>query len=808
MSAPSASAVLVLVFSKDRALQCDAVLRSFRLHCADASAAAVTVLYACSGARHERMYEILANEWRHESWLRFRREKDFRADVRALLAERPFILFVVDDTLFVRPFSLEGTARALASHAQALGFSLRLGRNTRYCYMSGEMQPLPRFRSAGPGCLLFRWDGARHDFGYPLEVSSSMYRSDTIRAIVETAGYRDPTSLEGALERAASRAARRTPELLCLEHSVAFSNPVNTVLAAGTNRVGRASEYASDALAEAFEAAHRIDAAAYGGMIPNACHQELPLRFLPSAGAPPAPDPRVSVVMPARNAAPFLAESVASILAQTMSDFEFIIVEDASTDESAAVLASFRDPRLRILRNDRPRGQTVSFNIGAGQARGEYLARMDADDIADPQRFMKQAALLDAQPATGVCGSWVRLVGDGPQMLVRYPRTHEGVAAGMLFRTQVANPSVMMRTALFREQGGFNPDYNQAEDYEFWSASSSMRASRFFRRRCCSIARIPRRWAACMPRNSGSARRKFRRRCSENSASNLPRKSARCINRWDGTDGRPRGSISPASTRGCAACATRTRAPGSSMRGRWTTRSARCGFPSAPMPPRSGSRHGASGAPRHWARCAPAGEARPLPRQCGAEEAQMSAPLVSVLMPVRNARPYLAEAVRAVLGQTEQDFELLVCDDASEDGSMEVVEAFRDPRIRMLRGPETPGVVGAVNTCIDAARGEFLANMDADDRMHPRRLEKQIRTLRAHREIGVCGTWMTSFGPGGAVLTPPERHEEIVCDLLFHPSPINGTAMFRASLRDETDLHWRRDYPRAEDYDWLLRLSA
>lgn len=186
----------------------------------------------------------------------------------------------------------------------------------------------------------------------------------------------------------------------------------------------------------------------------------------------------------------------------------------------------------------------------------------------------------------------------------------------------------------------------------------------------------------------------------------------------------------------------------------------------------------------------------------------MSAPLVSVLMPVRNARPYLAEAVRAVLGQTEQDFELLVCDDASEDGSMEVVEAFRDPRIRMLRGPETPGVVGAVNTCIDAARGEFLANMDADDRMHPRRLEKQIRTLRAHREIGVCGTWMTSFGPDGAVLyTPPERHEEIVCDLLFHPSPINGTAMFRASLRDETDLHWRRDYPRAEDYDWLLRLS-
>ncbi|MBL0176297.1 MAG: hypothetical protein IPP94_13685 [Ignavibacteria bacterium] len=94
---------------------------------------------------------------------------------------------------------------------------------------------------------------------------------------------------------------------------------------------------------------------------------------------------------------------------------------------------------------------------------------MDADDIADPQRFMKQEALLDAQPATGVCGSWVRLVGDGPQMLVRYPRTHEGVAAGMLFRTQVANPSVMMRTALFREQGGFNPDYNQAEDYEFWS---------------------------------------------------------------------------------------------------------------------------------------------------------------------------------------------------------------------------------------------------------------------------------------------------------------------------------------------------
>jgi glycosyltransferase involved in cell wall biosynthesis len=186
----------------------------------------------------------------------------------------------------------------------------------------------------------------------------------------------------------------------------------------------------------------------------------------------------------------------------------------------------------------------------------------------------------------------------------------------------------------------------------------------------------------------------------------------------------------------------------------------------------------------------------------------MSAPLVSVLMPVRNARPTIAEAVRAVLGQTMQDFELLVCDDASTDGSMEVVEAFGDPRIRILRGEGRAGVVDAVNACIDAARGEFLANMDADDRAHPRRFEKQLRYLRAHREVGVCGTWMTSFGAGASArYTPPEHHEEIVCDLLFHPSPINGTAMFRASLRGETDLHWGRGYPRAEDYDWLLRLS-
>ena len=469
MNALTKSDVHVLLFSKDRALQCDAALQSFRVQCADAAATAVTVLYACSDARHERTYSALAEEWNGQPLLRFLRQQDFRTDVLALLAEGSFTVLAVDDTLFVRPFSLARMVSALIAHPAAIGFSLRLGLNTRYCYPFRKAQPHPAFVSEGDDMLRYRWPGAAGDFGYPLEVSSSLFPSAALRSILQASPFLEPSTMESALASTLKRLGAQYPELLAFKESRAFSNPVNRVQHVAPNRFGSYSGYDPDSLARCFEAGARLDVAAYDGFIPNACHQEMPLQFMPNRHVPELPEPRLTVVMPTRNAAPFLHEAVESILAQTMSNFEFIIVEDASTDGSAAVLAAFHDPRLRIVRNDRQRGQTISFNLGAEQARGEFLARMDADDISDPSRFEKQIACFDAKPDLGVCGTWTRIFGDRTHDVVSLPVSHEAIAAGMLFRPHIANPSVMMRTAVFLEAGGFDTGFAQAEDYELWS---------------------------------------------------------------------------------------------------------------------------------------------------------------------------------------------------------------------------------------------------------------------------------------------------------------------------------------------------
>jgi glycosyltransferase involved in cell wall biosynthesis len=116
--------------------------------------------------------------------------------------------------------------------------------------------------------------------------------------------------------------------------------------------------------------------------------------------------PKISVVMPVYNGKEYLALAVESILRQTFADFEFIIINDGSTDNSADIAASYEDPRIKLLHNDKNLGLIPSFNRGLENSRGEYIARMDADDIAFPDRFKKQVAFLDDHPDIALCGSW------------------------------------------------------------------------------------------------------------------------------------------------------------------------------------------------------------------------------------------------------------------------------------------------------------------------------------------------------------------------------------------------------------------
>ena len=184
-------------------------------------------------------------------------------------------------------------------------------------------------------------------------------------------------------------------------------------------------------------------------------------------------DPLVSVLMPAFNAARYVAEAVESILNQTYSNFEFLIVDDGSTDDTPRILGRYadRDPRVHLV--SRPNtGLVVALNEMLARARGEFIARMDADDIALPERFERQLAYLASHPECVMIGSRVFIIDpDGsPITVMGDALTHEEIdRAFMNGRGQmVYHPSVMIRKRALIEVGPYRREFETAEDLDLF----------------------------------------------------------------------------------------------------------------------------------------------------------------------------------------------------------------------------------------------------------------------------------------------------------------------------------------------------
>ena len=188
---------------------------------------------------------------------------------------------------------------------------------------------------------------------------------------------------------------------------------------------------------------------------------------------------------------------------------------------------------------------------------------------------------------------------------------------------------------------------------------------------------------------------------------------------------------------------------------------------------------------------------------------QTSKPMVSVIIPAYNAEKYLGEAVRSILAQTFTDFELLIIDDGSSDNTLQVANAFTDPRIRIIANKENLGVPRTRNIGWKEARGQFIAHQDADDYSRPTRLEKQITYLRSpeNKKIGVLGTNRQTIGRKGKIRAHKTMPKKIVLDDLLHKNPIiNGSVMMRSSVLEKMNGYdeW---FSTCEDYDLWLRIA-
>ncbi len=179
--------------------------------------------------------------------------------------------------------------------------------------------------------------------------------------------------------------------------------------------------------------------------------------------------PKISVLMSVYNGEDFLAETIKSVLNQTFTDFEFLIIDDGSSDSSGEIVKSFNDERIVLIRNESSLGLTRNLANGVNSAKGEYIARIDADDLMMPTRLEKQFTFMENNSEISVVGSAMQTFGD-IDLIWGNPEGDAYIKSGLLFSSALYHPSVMIRKSfLVNSNTNYNPDFKYAQDYRLWT---------------------------------------------------------------------------------------------------------------------------------------------------------------------------------------------------------------------------------------------------------------------------------------------------------------------------------------------------
>ncbi|MCE2711638.1 MAG: glycosyltransferase [Cryomorphaceae bacterium] len=173
--------------------------------------------------------------------------------------------------------------------------------------------------------------------------------------------------------------------------------------------------------------------------------------------------------MPVYNGEKFLNEAIISILGQSFEEFEFLIINDGSTDSTEKIILSYTDNRIRYVKNETNLKLIETLNKGIVLSQGKYIVRMDADDISAIDRIEKQVAFMEKNKKVGLCGTWITSFGEVTETICKYKEAHDEIVLKMLYQCHFCHPSLIIRKEVF-EQGKvlFDSEFLHAEDYELY----------------------------------------------------------------------------------------------------------------------------------------------------------------------------------------------------------------------------------------------------------------------------------------------------------------------------------------------------
>lgn len=189
----------------------------------------------------------------------------------------------------------------------------------------------------------------------------------------------------------------------------------------------------------------------------------------------------ISVIMPVYNAELYIKECMDSILNQTLDNFELIIIDDCSIDNTNQIISSYQDRRIKFFRNEINLGLTLNLNKAINISCGKYIVRMDSDDICMPSRFEVQYRFMETHPDVGLCGTWLEVFGDR-QAILKYKTFHEEIILRFLYECHLVHPTVIIRKKIMTENNiYYDPLFFAAQDYDIFSKLASV----------CKLANIP-----------------------------------------------------------------------------------------------------------------------------------------------------------------------------------------------------------------------------------------------------------------------------------------------------------------------------
>lgn len=178
---------------------------------------------------------------------------------------------------------------------------------------------------------------------------------------------------------------------------------------------------------------------------------------------------KVSIIMSVYNGQTYLREAIDSILWQSFRDFEFIIIDDGSSDDTLDIINGYDDYRIKLIKNEQNTGLAASLNQAISVSHGKYTARMDADDISSKDRIMRQYIFMESHENVDICGTGIEIFGSVMKKKY-YPRYHEAIKFASMFGNPFAHPTVMIRKeSLLRGRYKYEDLYRRGQDYELWS---------------------------------------------------------------------------------------------------------------------------------------------------------------------------------------------------------------------------------------------------------------------------------------------------------------------------------------------------